>query len=78
MLPIMVVVEIDDLCKCVTFAVATHHTNASMQFINILPTASCLHNSSIKIRYSVIPYSPAFYYFLFKSTAVGLVLLPSN
>lgn len=75
---IMAVVEIDGLCKCVTFAITTHHTNASMQFINILATVSRLHNSSIKIRYPAIPHSPDFYCFLFKSTAVGFILLPSN
>lgn len=74
----MVVVERGALCKCVTFAISTHHNNAAMQFINILATVSCLHNSRTKIRYSAIPYRPAFYYFLFKSTAVGLTLLPCN
>lgn len=78
MLLTTVVVEIDGLCKCVTFAITTHHTNASMQFINILATVSCLHNSSIKIIYPAIPYSPDFYDFLFKSTAVGFIFLPSN
>lgn len=32
----MVVVERGALCKCVTFAISTHHNNAAMQFINIL------------------------------------------
>lgn len=66
MLLIMVAVEINDLCKCLTFSITTHHINASMQFNNILATVSCLHVSSIKIKYSAIPYSPPFLLFLFQ------------
>lgn len=39
----MVAVEINDLRKCLTFSITTHHANASMKFINILASFMLTH-----------------------------------